>query len=160
MKESENKFINHAVQRLYERVTAPEKTLNNILKIGIEDLNPVKKKTRTRTICYGKIEEIPIKLIYSKKTKKIITVLPFNYDYEFEFSIKFKNNVYRIIIYPDCYMETENPYLMTVLEKVDDTGNWKPIKKTTLFKQLFNLAWEQYNIFSMGNSGGKAEGMI
>jgi hypothetical protein len=140
----------HAKKRLKERVQYPIAIESITKAIKTKTLLPIKRESISRTIYYGMVENCPIKLVYSKTLKKIITILPLEYDYSFNFITQLNDYIYSITIFPDCYIETENPSMLTVFKKFDNLlCNWGLCKKSTKenFHDIFSLAWEGYKKF-------------
>jgi hypothetical protein len=144
---------NHLFRRIRERIgtqvcqTDIEKNLDhNKIKFA-------KKVSHSRSIGYIIINDIPIKIVYSKTCKKAITVLPIHYDFcypkneeWFEYLHPENNNAYRIRIYPDAYLEADNPRSLTEFEIWNNTEmKWLPKKKIGgTFNFVFHLAWQYY----------------
>jgi hypothetical protein len=140
----------HLIKRIKERVGT------HICQSDLEDnldhskIMFAKKLTNSRSLAYIVINETPIKIIYSKECKKIITVLTINHTFEFpkyDYYYFTKNgNRYRMKIFPDAYMETENPKALTIFEIWDHTlDNWRTKKKSSKsFEEIFKLAWGFY----------------
>ena len=147
----------HAIGRLYnrERVSIPTSVDTVLLALQNNKFVTVKKSTNTRNLLYGVVNGCPMKIIYSKRTKKIITFLPIQYPYCLKWKeYEFNNKKYRIKIYPDCYLETDDSRMLTKFEVFDPIeGVWKPKKKSeNVFGVIFLYAWNEYQD-SLGSGG-------
>ena len=71
-----------------------------------------------------------------------------NYQFECEY-YEYQNavNKYRIKIYPDCFMTTNNTKLLTKFEIWnEESQTWIKKKKTKdPFDKIFQLAWDYFN---------------
>jgi hypothetical protein len=124
--------------------------------LSLKKINFSRKSTNSRSIGYTVVNETPIKIVYSKSIKKIITILPMNYAFQhppmeenngwFEYLSDDNNNAYRIRIYPDCYIESEDSRCMTLFEIWNDkNGCWETKKKINkIFNEIFGMAWRYY----------------
>jgi len=149
----QNRRRKHAIRRIKERVSSiiPQKDLEDNL-----DHNKImftKKLTNSRSLCYIILRDIPIKFIYSKIKKKIITILPIYHDFIFPYDnnewfeyFSTNNEAYRIKIFPDAYLETEDNKSLTLIEKWNDRLNqWEKEKKNSeIFDTVFSVAWRFY----------------
>lgn len=146
-----NKRRAHVLKRIKERVGThiPQSLIEGNLKH--ESITFIKRVSCSRSIGYLIIDNTPIKIVYGKTCKKAITVLSLNYDFEFPKDSWFEilhdnNNTYRIKIYPDCYMETENKRTMTKFQIWNDHEmKWKERKHADdIFNHVFDIAWKHY----------------
>jgi hypothetical protein len=157
-KKKKVRFIKHAKERLRERCTSIISHIRIAEAIRKGECHSVKKLTNTRSLYYLKIDNTPIKVIYQKKEAKIITLLPLNYEYETEFfEINENGNLYRIKLFPDCYIETHNPSMMTIFEKfTSETNEWLIYnKRNETFLNIFKNTWNEY--FENGKNKSKTE---
>lgn len=157
------RFKSHAKDRLCERVNCPISHKTIAKEIGLDKHFSVKKLTNSRTLCYVVIDGTPVKIVYSKSCKKVVTILPFKFDYQYDFDMEVNGNSFRITIFPDCFMETDNPYLLTRFYKLDNAGAWSKCKMScdTPFQIIFQSAWEKYNLEkSQGNGDQGHENAI
>ena len=142
------KILDHAKKRINERVDS---------SISIQDIQSVltrrgitsgrvtfaRKDTNSRTIIYGETEKGPFKAVYSRKHKLIITILPMKYIFKTDWIyINYNQKQYRMILYPDCYMETKNPKMMTKFEIFEDNYWLLCGRKEPLFTEIFCQALE------------------
>lgn len=106
----------------------------------------IKKVSVARRLAYVNVNDYTVKIIIDKKTKNIITILPMNYDFNREFICIYNNKKYKIVIYPDCYMETMDCRMMTSFFLYNDnTKEWVSLnKKGKLFKIIFESIWYFY----------------
>ena len=145
-------LIDHARQRIKERLD-PDIKEQDILavltrkSISENKITFARKETCSRTIIYGQTEKGPFKAIYSKKCKAIITILPMNYIFKTDWIyVNHKEKKYRIIIFPDCLMETHDKKIMTQFE-IFENNYWLTCgKKEPLFTEVYDLAVEQFPI--------------
>lgn len=146
-----NRRKRHLVRRIKERVSSviPIKEIEG--NLDREKIMFAKKLTNSRSLGYIIVNDIPIKLIYSKVSKNVITVLEIHNDFEFPKNdyifhhIMGSGNAYRIRIYPDAYLETDNSKVLTIFE-ILDSGIWREKKKIgPVFDEVFKIAWDYYN---------------
>ena len=150
-----NYFKNeHANQRYFDRVD-PEITKHEISE-ALKNKNNRQyfdKLTNSRSMLYLHIpnRNYIVKMVYSKTSKKIITILPWKDVYFKE--IKFKHYPKTteseikegqmdcvVYLYPDCFLETKTPQALTKIfidGKEIGRGHY-------LFEVLFNIAWNMY----------------
>ncbi|MDY0314742.1 MAG: hypothetical protein RBR32_06665 [Bacteroidales bacterium] len=140
------KLIPHSKKRLRQpdRVQAPIAPKRITQAMLNNELTTVKRMTNTRSLLYGEIDEIPVKMIVSKTTKTIRTFLPLNYQYKYINIIAYQGNEYRITIYPDCYMECSDATKMTKIEIRRKEGWDLCCVKESIFKYLFGEVWRKY----------------
>jgi len=140
--------LKHAKERLNERINSLLSIRSVIRAIKNKTIKRVANLPNSRILIYGKVDGCPVKVVFSTKNKKIITFLPFNYEYEFEFIAPDGNDVYRIIIYPDCYMVTGDKRRLTKFMAWDSLAEgWKMVALSDQFNftTVFNAAWGHYN---------------
>lgn len=142
----------HVLQRFKERVGChiPAKLIEE--NLDHKQIIFAKKLTNSRSLCYMIIDDTPIKFVYSKECKKVITILPIHYDFQYPKNDEWfeyladDNKAYRIKIYPDCYQETCNRRALTKFEVWNDRLMiWKPKKNDdALFHLIYDIAWKWY----------------
>jgi hypothetical protein len=136
-------FIPHAIERFFER-TDLEVTRNQIIK-AIENGNIVyaKRLTASKSLAYALVGENVIKLIVSKNTKKVMSIIPWKSVFKYTVTTNIHEDIYKIIVFPDCYMETGCPHALTKIYKIHSDGAKEPIPYNhPNFNSLFNGAWE------------------
>lgn len=137
----------HANQRLHERCdfAAHNLTPTEIAeRINKNSITFVKKLTTSRSLGYVSINGCHFKIVYSKNTKDVVTFLPLIYDYEYIYEINLLEKGYRLIIYPDCYHEVNNPRVMTKFQRLEE-NQWSDLEtKGEPFELLFAIAWNEY----------------
>jgi hypothetical protein len=143
-------FNDHAVERFFER-TALNITKKDIVKaIDNNQIIYFKRINVTRSMAYIHVKKEVIKTVMHRKKDKIITILPWQsiFQYTIETQIfKYDNKVYRVNLFPDCYIETKKPNALTkIFEKHDYFEGMKIGYKRIrhdhpLFDELFNIAW-------------------
>lgn len=146
-----NRRKRHLMRRIKERVSSivPIKEIEG--NLDHSKIRFAKKLTNSRSLGYIVVNETPIKLIYSKTAKNIITVLDIHNDFEFPENDYIRHhemssgNSYRIRLFPDAYLETENSKALTIFEILEN-NEWREKKKTgPIFDKIFQIAWELYN---------------
>ena len=146
-----NKRKRHLIKRIKERISSviPIKELEG--NLNHSRIMFAKKLTKTRSLGYMVINNVPVKFIYSKISKKIITVFKIYHDFEFpvdgylEFhSCEEDDKSYRLKLYPDAYIETGDPRALTIFETLEN-NEWTEQKKMgEIFFKLFLVAWGHY----------------
>lgn len=139
-------FNDHATERFFER-TALNITKKDIAKaIDNNQITYFKRINSTRSMAYIHVKKEVIKAVMHRKKDKIITILPwrsiFHYTVEMQI-LKYNNKIYRINIFPDCYLETKKPNALTkIFEDQHEREIWKKIRHDhPLFDELFNISW-------------------
>jgi len=158
MKKNNTKWIfnDHAVERFFER-TALNITKKDIVKaIDNNQIIYFKRINVTRSMAYIHVKKEVIKTVMHRKKDKIITILPWQsiFQYTIETQIfKYDNKVYRVNLFPDCYLETKKPNALT---KIFEKNDWFDILQGTkigykkirhdhpLFNELFGIAWSYF----------------
>jgi len=152
-------FNDHAVERFFER-TALNITKKDIVKaIDNNQIIYFKRVNTTRSMAYIHVKNEVIKTVMHRKKDKIITILPWRsiFQYTIEVQIfKYDNKVYRVNLFPDCYLETKKPNALTkIFERYDykdilkgtKIGGWKPKRYDhPQFNEIFNIAWSFFEI--------------
>lgn len=146
-----NKRRRHVMKRMRERISSLISVKELEENLNHDNIMFAKKLTNSRSLCYIIINNIPIKFIYSKISKKAITVLEMHSDFEFpkegyaEFHSYEKNtDSYRIKIYPDAYSETENPLSLTKFEILENNEWIEKRKVGDIFAKLFLVTFCSY----------------
>jgi hypothetical protein len=144
-------FNDHAVERFFER-TALNITKKDIVKaIDNNQIIYFKRVNVTRSMAYIHVKKEVIKTIMHRKKNKIITILPWRSIFQYTIKIqvfKYDNKIYRVNLFPDCYLETKKPNALTkIFEDHYNQEIWKPIGYDhPLFNELFNIAWSFFEI--------------
>ena len=147
-------FNNHSTERFFDR-TALNITKKQISKaITNNQIVPFKRINVTRSMTYIHVSKEVIKTVMHRKKNKIITILPWKSIFQFnmEFSVKkYNNKIFKVNIFPDCYLETANIHSLTkIYERVNyadglfgyDQMNYNH----PLFKEIFNIAWCNFTV--------------
>ena len=138
------KLVPHARERLKERFGM--EVLNSDL-VDV-DMSVVQMVSHTRSIGYMIVKEKPVKFVYSKSCKKIVTILPMEYDFEVDGWFEYQNCTckYRVKLFPDCYITTEDPTVLTQFEVLKpQSKTWEACSKSIpMFQTVFNEAWKEY----------------
>jgi hypothetical protein len=144
-------FNDHAVERFFER-TALNITKKDIVK-AIENNQIIyfKRVNTTRSMAYIHVKNEVIKTVMHRKKDKIITILPWRSIFQYTIKIqvfKYQNKIYKVNLFPDCYLETKKPNALTkIFEDNYNQEIWKPIRHDhPLFDELFNIAWSFFEI--------------
>jgi len=158
MKRNNLKYIfnDHSTERFFER-TALNITKKDIVKaITNNQIVKFKRINVTRSMAYIHAKREVIKVVIHRKKDKIITILPWKSIFHYRIKIqilKFQNRIYRINLYPDCYLETRKPNAMTKIFEYqgkslyDDQDTYKRIRHNhPLFEQIFYIAWSFFEI--------------
>lgn len=104
---------------------------------------------------YGIVDNKPIKLIYSKKTKKIVTVLTMYWEYSIPGQeIELNENRYYIQLFPDCFLETNDPRKLTIFKKYENNNLIEYDKNNIEFEEVFYIVWKKYWESLMKNQKG------
>lgn len=155
-----NKLTIHATERYFERTdqTTTRRELSNHLING-GDIHYVKRMTATKSLAYIPIKDQVYKVIINRKSKEIVTILPFQDVYVRRIKVHsdyYNDRNYFIEMYPDCYMETNNKRTLT---KITDLSNNKVIAYNhPFFAGLFACAWKIHlGMKGLENEKTKAE---
>lgn len=153
MKKNNLKYIfnDHSTERFFER-TALNITKKDISKaITNNQITHFKRINVTRSMAYLKVKDEVLKIVIHRKKNKIITILPWKSIFHYRIHvqiIRFQNRIFRINLYPDCYLETRKPNAMTKIFEyhgTDQRNENKIYKKIRhdhpLFEQIFYVAW-------------------
>jgi hypothetical protein len=135
-------FIPHAIDRFFER-TDLEVTVNQI-KRAIEGGNIIyaKRLTATKSLAYALVGDNVVKLIIAKSTKKVMSVLPWKSIFKDIINVQ-TGQKYEVIIFPDCYLETNCKHALTKISKIHPDNAKEPIPYNHAeFEILFDLAWD------------------
>jgi hypothetical protein len=140
-------LVPHAEQRMQlpERISQDVTKEDIISTIKSGNFTFARRESNTRSLIYGETNnEEPFKAIYSRKDDMVITFLPICHTFKTNwFYFLFRKNVYRLQLFPDCYLESDNPNIMTKFEL------WIPreqifeetTKRGEVFIPLFDLVW-------------------
>lgn len=153
MKKNNIKYIfnDHSTERFFER-TALNITKKDISKaITNNQITHFKRINVTRSMAYLKVKDEVLKTVIHRKKNKIITILPWKSIFHYRIHVqimRFQNRIFRVNLYPDCYLETRKPNAMTKIFEYHgrDQRNGNSIYKKIrhdhpLFEQIFNIAW-------------------
>lgn len=140
-------ITSHATERFFDRsdqnITRKE-LINHITNSG--EILYAKKITATRSMAYIPIKNEKFKVIINRKTKKLITILPYQdiYKHSIIFHSKFFNNkTYMVELYPDCYIETNSMYALTkIYELKDNDQSEQLLFNHPFYNGLFDSAWK------------------
>jgi len=148
-------FNDHAVERFFER-TALNITKKDIVKaINNNQIIYFKRVNVTRSMAYIHVKKEVIKTVMHRKKNKIITILPWKSIFQYVIEIQVlrnENKIYRVSLFPDCYLETKKPNALTkIWEKHDyfegQKIGYKKIPHDHLkFDEIFNIAWSFFEI--------------
>jgi hypothetical protein len=152
MKKNNTKYIfnDHSVERFFER-TALNITKKDIAKaITNNQIIYFKRINVTRSMAYIHVKKEAIKTIYHRKKDKIITILPWQSIFHYKINIrimKFKNKIFKVNLFPDCYLETRKPNALTEIFEQHHECIWKKIPHDhPLFEEIFNVGWSFFEL--------------
>jgi len=126
-----------------------QKELETYLKKNGEILY-IKKLTTSKTLVYLLLKnKRAAKIILHKKKKIPIAIIPwkiplFVTTQKLSYSLE---NKYKVVLFPDCYLETNSKGTLTKIFNVTDVNNIITLPYTDiLFDTLFSLAWEMWKL--------------
>lgn len=139
------KMLDHAKRRLLERYSYPD-AYKVMKEVENKNIQYAKRLTTNRSLIYLKVPEhnLPIKAVYQRKTKKIITILSMDLDYEIITQINYKENLYNLKFYPDCFYSTKNAVVLTEFTIFKNNEYIECSKRENLFNEIYYLAWREY----------------
>jgi len=149
-------FNDHSSERFFER-TALNITKKDITKAIINNqIIKFKRINISRSMAYIKVKKEVIKIVIHRRKNKIITILPWKSIFHYKIHIKifkYNNRVFRVNLYPDCYLETKKPNAMTKIFEyhgVNQYNGEKIYKKIQhdhpLFLPIFEIAWSFFEL--------------
>jgi len=138
----------HATQRLYDRsFEVTKKELKRALQ-NKSNIDFIKRLTESRSMVYIMCgDDKIVKAIINRKTKDVITVLPWKGEYKHLTSYHHEkcDRRYKIVLYPDAYLETNNSSHLTKIYLVHDDEQEEQVAfNHPHFEYLFNYAWGVY----------------
>ena len=146
-------FNDHSTERFFER-TALNVTKKDVVKaITNNQIVPFRRVNATRSMCYIHVKKEVIKTVMHRKKNKIITILPWKsiYQSKIKFFMKeFNHRKFKVILFPDCYLETGKPNALTkvyerILHLSDDSFGYEQIKYNNyLHDDVVNAAWSNF----------------
>jgi hypothetical protein len=140
-------FSPHAISRFFER-TDLEVTRNQIMR-AIEGGNIAyaKRLSASRSLAYTLVGENVVKLIIAKSSKKVISIIPWKSIFKKIITCQtpldiHKGTHYEVILFPDCYMETNCKHALTKISRIHKDGAREPINfNHPDFDVYFDHAW-------------------
>lgn len=146
-----DKLTIHANERYFDRSSqeVTRKMLINHIDNGGEILYAL-RLTASRSLAYIIIREEVFKVIINRKSKKLISILPFKEEFAVNiifFSEHYDNKYYLVKLFPDCFHETKGR--KQALTKIYELDDKKEIKKELdyhhpFFTGLFDAAVNLY----------------
>jgi hypothetical protein len=151
-------FYDHAMSRYFER-TDTDISMKEIAKsVANNNLIYVKRLTPpSRSLVYATVRPTPrddeevFKLVFNRKSKTIITILPWKSVFYVCYVIEMEkySKSFTIHLYPDCYLETEKPNALTrIYEHVEGDAPIQLEYNHPLFEIVFNAAWITFERYS------------
>ena len=143
----------HAKIRMDERIPPDiSKTeLSNAIKDNSK-IKYIKRLTQTRSLAYVYLSNGIVKVVVSKKQNKVITVYPWESDYEVTVNIPINDDSFYVIrFYPDCWIETKTARPLTDIVKITKTGFENIVFLHPDFNHLFTQAFNLYNQYCETN---------
>jgi len=141
-----NNISVHATERYFER-TDQEITRKKIVSF-INNGGKIiyaKRLSSTRSFGYIPIGKEVFKTIINRKSKRIISILPFKdvFNRKIQFhNKKYDNQNYLVELYPDCFQETESYHSLTQIYNIDTVPFMNIQYNHPFFDSLFNIAWK------------------
>lgn len=139
----------HAKARMDERL--PPDLSKSELDSAVKDPSKVKyirRLTQGRSLAYVFLSNGIVKVVLSKKLKKVVTVYPWKADYEVTVLIPINFDSFHVVrLYPDCWLETKTPRALTNIVKITKTGFEEIAYLHPDFEILYNKAFEAYDKF-------------
>lgn len=112
------KVTAHAKQRALER--APGMSVRELArKFRSGDVLYVARKTASRSLIYARLSTGWVKAIVNRRSRRIITVLPWAAEREATVSVSVEGIAYRVTIAPDAYTETGNEFHLAEVSRED-----------------------------------------
>ena len=146
-------FNDHSTERFFER-TALNVTKKDVAKaITNNQIVPFRRVNATRSMCYIHVKKEVIKTVMHRKKNKIITILPWKSIYQFKIKFriqKFGNIKFKVILFPDCYLETGKPNALTkvyqrALYLSDGSFGYEKLDYDYfIFNDIVNAAWSNF----------------
>jgi hypothetical protein len=137
----------HAQERFFERANQDvtrKKIIAHIANGG--QIIYAKRMTATRSLAYIQVKDEIFKIIINRKSKVIISILPFNDDFAQTIKIHsqhYNNKTYLVELYPDCYNETQSNHALTKIYEINDDKSFNEIGYNhPFFNGLFDIAWQ------------------
>lgn len=136
----------HAKNRYFERSNqevSRKKIVSHIANGG--DIIFAKRLTSTRSLAYIPIDDIVFKTVINRKSKIIVSILPFNDLFIQKFKIYsdyYDNKTYLIEIYPDCYNETKTMHTLTKIYEIIGKELKEIEYNHPFFEGLFKAVWK------------------
>lgn len=154
-------ITNHANERYFERLdqSVTRKEILKFINNGGQ-IHYAKKLSNTKSLAYLEIKEEVIKIIINRKTKKLISILPFNDVHKHKIELckdYFGPNKWKIILYPDCYNESNNIHALNKIYEVTDDSIIKLEYDNPLFNKIFDLAWKIHKGSQNGETNSKIQ---
>jgi hypothetical protein len=148
-------YTNHARYRHIHRLNDTDITPGDVdrhIRNG-KEIMYAKRISGTKSLVYIIINENVVKLILNRKTKKIISILPFKEQFKKTFRFKSQkfNGEYIVEIYPDVYKSTKSKSAFTRIQMIGANGKSSTIAHNhPYFDELFKTAWKFYKAMKEG----------
>lgn len=136
----------HANERYYDRTNQEvtrKKIVTHITNGG--QILYAKRLTATRSLAYIPIGSEVFKVIINRKSKVIVSILPFNDHFIRKikvFSGYYDDKTYLIEMYPDCYNETRMPHALTKIYEINGDELIDINFNHPFFNGIFKAAWK------------------
>jgi hypothetical protein len=152
------RIVDHALYRYVERTDTDVSPKEIVESIKQNNFTYFKRLTPTRSMAYVNVikthfdKEI-FKLILNRKSKTIITILPWKSLFHVCYVIEMEkySKKFTVHLYPDCYLETNKPQALTKIHEhiVDPMSCTIQLNYNhPLFEIIFNAAWETFEGFN------------
>jgi methionine synthase II (cobalamin-independent) len=136
-------FNQHANERYHERIS-PDISKREIQRaIDNKQVQFFQRATESKSKVYISTDKGIVKAVISKKTKQVVTFLPWQDEYKKELKLFHPQyGEFKAILYPDCYLETG---VSMTLNKIFLNGSEAHLSPASdKFQELFNFAWGYY----------------
>jgi len=155
------KIADHALDRYFERTDTDISPKEIAEAVKQNNFTYFKRLTPTRSMAYVNVikphlEEEVFKIVLNRKSKTIITILPWKSIYFKRYGIEMEkySKMFTVELYPDCYLETEKPQALTAIYEHKNyriNDNKEPVQLNynhPLFEIVFNATWETFEGFN------------
>lgn len=136
-------FNQHANTRYYERVSQDISKREIQKAIDNKQIQYFQRTTESKSKVYISTDKGIVKAVFSKKTKQVVTFLPWQAEYRRELELfHHQYGKFKAILYPDCFLETG---VNITLNKIFLNGSDSHLSPASdKFQELFSFAWSYY----------------
>lgn len=142
------KLTTHGNIRYFDRSDqdVTRKAIINHIDNGGE-ITYAKRLSASKSLAYIPIKDEIFKVVINRKSKIIVSILPFREQYEYSINLlseTYNNKKYQVKLYPDCYCETKNSHALTKIYELTNEEKIEINFNHPFFNGLFIKAWEIY----------------